>query len=195
MNAAFDQSTLRQIDLPHLDWCAVNSKPRAEWWADENLRQQNFATMYPQMLREIRHARRVTTKRYPYFPGYLFVGIPPDMNVGWAINKISNTYGVHRVLHLTPERPFLLPSRVICELMAKGRQDSEGGWIMAGPPIPSNCAMFRVGETVRVCSGPFSGFNGDIRELLDKKGAASVLIDIFGRKTPTELGFDQIERL
>jgi transcriptional antiterminator NusG len=51
-----------------------------------------------------------------------------------------------------------------------------------------------VGETVKVIDGPFNGFNGVIEDVNDEKKKLKVMVKIFGRKTPLELGFMQVEK-
>ena len=51
-----------------------------------------------------------------------------------------------------------------------------------------------VGEAVKVINGPFNGFNGTIEEINDEKKKIKVTVKIFGRKTPVELGFGEVER-
>ena len=58
-----------------------------------------------------------------------------------------------------------------------------------------NSLEYTVGETVKVTFGPFSGFNGVIEEVDDAKKKLKVMVKIFGRKTPIDLGFMQVEKL
>lgn len=53
---------------------------------------------------------------------------------------------------------------------------------------------FLVGETVKVTDGPFNGFNGEIAEIMSDKHKLKVIVTVFGRKTPLELGFNQVDK-
>ena len=53
---------------------------------------------------------------------------------------------------------------------------------------------FLVGETVKVTDGPFNGFNGEVAEIMSEKHKLKVIVTVFGRKTPLELGFNQVDK-
>jgi transcriptional antiterminator NusG len=56
-------------------------------------------------------------------------------------------------------------------------------------------AQFTIGESVKVISGPLSDFSGEISEINDDAGRLKVLVSIFGRETPAEVGFDQVKKI
>ncbi len=60
---------------------------------------------------------------------------------------------------------------------------------------PRTRAQFSIGETVKVVSGPLSDFSGEISEINDDAAKLKVLVSIFGRETPVEVGFDQVKKL
>jgi transcriptional antiterminator NusG len=60
---------------------------------------------------------------------------------------------------------------------------------------PRTRAQFAIGETVKVVSGPLSDFSGEISEINDDAAKLKVLVSIFGRETPVEVGFDQVKKL
>ena len=60
---------------------------------------------------------------------------------------------------------------------------------------PRTRAQFAIGETVKVVSGPLSDFSGEISEINDDAARLKVLVSIFGRETPVEVGFDQVKKL
>ncbi len=53
---------------------------------------------------------------------------------------------------------------------------------------------FLIGETVKVTDGPFNGFNGEVAEIMQEKHKLKVIVTVFGRKTPLELGFNQVDK-
>jgi transcriptional antiterminator NusG len=56
-------------------------------------------------------------------------------------------------------------------------------------------AQFAIGESVKVVSGPLADFSGEISEINDDAGKLKVLVSIFGRETPVEVGFDQVKKI
>jgi len=56
-------------------------------------------------------------------------------------------------------------------------------------------AQFTIGESVKVISGPLSDFSGEISEINEDAGKLKVLVSIFGRETPVEVGFDQVKKI
>jgi transcriptional antiterminator NusG len=61
-------------------------------------------------------------------------------------------------------------------------------------PVEEVTVHYTIGETIKVTDGPFSGFNGIIEEVSDEKKKLKVMVRIFGRKTPLELNFAQVEK-
>jgi transcriptional antiterminator NusG len=60
---------------------------------------------------------------------------------------------------------------------------------------PRTKAQFAIGETVKVISGPLSDFSGEIAEINEDAAKLKVLVSIFGRETPVEVGYDQVKKI
>ncbi len=129
---------------------------------------------------ELVKGRKKTSSRM-FFPGYILVQM--DLNDDtWHI--VKSTPKVTGFVGGSTE-PAPIPEdevREITDQMAEG----------AARPKPK--ILFEVGESVKVIDGPFSDFNGTVEEVKGDKGKVRVLISIFGRATPVELDFIQVEK-
>ena len=73
-----------------------------------------------------------------------------------------------------------------------GQPSSGGGAASKTQPV---AAQFSIGETVKVVSGPLSDFSGEIAEINEDAHKLKVLVSIFGRETPVEVGYDQVKKV
>lgn len=129
---------------------------------------------------ELVKGRKKTSSRM-FFPGYMFVNM--DLNDDtWHIvkstPKVTGFVGDATKPEPVPESEV----REITDQMAEG----------ASRPKPK--VLFETGESVKVVDGPFADFNGTVEEVKPDKGKLRVLISIFGRATPVELDFIQVEK-
>jgi len=128
---------------------------------------------------EIKDGKRKITKR-KVFPGYVLV----EMIMGddsWYV--VRNTPGVTGFVGSGSKPIPLQPAEVRSILRQMGVDE----------PRPK--VAFSLGESVRVVAGPFEGFVGVIREIYADKGKLRVFVSMFGRETPIELDFSQVEKL
>ncbi len=113
-------------------------------------------------------------------PGYVLVNM--DLNEdSWSL--VKNTPGVTGFVGASQE-PVLLTQVEVDRLLH--RETAER---------PRTRAQFSVGEQVKVVSGPLSDFSGEIAEINEDASRLKVLVSIFGRETPVEVGFDQVKKV
>ncbi|HVA79147.1 MAG TPA: transcription termination/antitermination protein NusG [Candidatus Binataceae bacterium] len=123
--------------------------------------------------------RKIASRKF--FPGYIFVNMVLDDETWHVIKNTPKITGF--VGHNTepPEVP---------EAEARGiKEQMEEGALRPKPKV-----LFEVGEAIKVVDGPFQDFNGTVEEVKPEKGKVRVLISIFGRATPVELDFVQVEK-
>lgn len=123
--------------------------------------------------------RKISSRKF--FPGYIFVQMLLDEET-WHI--VKNTPKITGFVGHATEPPEVPES----EVRAITQQMEEG----ALRPKPK--VLFEVGEAIKVVDGPFQDFNGTVEEVKPEKGKVRVLISIFGRATPVELDFVQVEK-
>ncbi|MFH0762620.1 MAG: transcription termination/antitermination protein NusG, partial [Candidatus Omnitrophota bacterium] len=130
---------------------------------------------------EIRGGKKKISQR-KFFPGYLLL----EMELSEKTYLfIKNTVGVTGFIGLG-KKPMPLPQAEVDNIL-KRTQDTQAK--------PSPKVIFEKGEQVRVTEGPFVNFNGSIEEIHPEKGKIKVNVSIFGRATPVELEYWQVEKV
>lgn len=130
---------------------------------------------------QIRKGKKISKERN-YFPGYVLVEAELSGEIPHIIKNIPN------VLNFLGTKGVPEPIREaeVKRILGKVDELSELGEEMNVPYI--------VGESVKVIDGPFNSFSGIIEEINEEKKKLKVMVKIFGRKTPLELGFMQVEK-
>jgi transcription termination/antitermination protein NusG len=126
-----------------------------------------------------RNGKRSTIKR-KVFPGYVLIEMELD-DTTWYL--VKNTIGVTGFVS-SGNKPVPLQDKEVQNIL----DTLEGAGKLLTPE-------WKKGEVIRVTTGPFADFNGTIEEVTTEKQKVKVLISIFGRDTPVELDFNQIERV
>jgi transcription termination/antitermination protein NusG len=130
---------------------------------------------------QIRKGKKISKERN-YFPGYVLI---EAQLTGEIPHIIKNVPGVLGFLGSQGE-PVPLRQVEVNRILGKVDELAELGEEMSVP--------FMIGETVTVVDGPFNSFSGVIEEINEEKKKLKVMVKIFGRKTPVELSFMQVEK-
>lgn len=119
------------------------------------------------------------------FPGYLMLEAADGKLSDEMIHTIKNITGV--IHFLGKDHPTSLRKSEVNKMFGKMDEVSEQGVGYAEPYI--------VGETVKIIDGPFNDFNGTVEEVNEEKKKLKVVVKIFGRATPVELNYMQVEKI
>ena len=130
---------------------------------------------------EIRGGRKVVTTK-KFFPGYMLVQLDLDEDV-WRF--IRNTPKVTGFVG-GGDKPVPVPEDEVERIREQIAEAKER---------PKPKYAFEQGENVRIIEGPFANFNGVVDEVNDAKSSLKVMVTIFGRSTPVELNFLQVEKV
>lgn len=130
---------------------------------------------------QVRKGKKISKER-SYLPGYVLI---EAILVGEVAHVIKNVPGVLGFLGSKGEPIPMRPAEVN-RILGKVDELSEKGEEISEP--------FIIGESVKVIDGPFNSFSGIIEEVNEEKKKLKVMVKIFGRKTPLELSFMQVEK-
>jgi len=177
-------------DTSKLKWYIVNTQTSCEQMAkasiEERVRSLHLEDKFGQILIpsenvvELVKGKKATRAR-KFFPGYIFVQMQMEDATWHIVKNASKVTGFVGGKVKPPEVPEDEVMRVTKQM--------EMGAEKVQPKV-----KFSLGENVTVVDGPFSGFNGAVEEINPEKGKVKVLVSIFGRPTPVELDFVQVEK-
>jgi len=131
---------------------------------------------------QVRNGKRIT-KEKSYLPGYILVEANLIGDVAHRLKQLPNVLGF---LGEKNGSPTPLRTSEVNRILGTMDELQEAGEELA--------LMYAIGENVKVIIGPFTGFSGVVEEVNNEKKKLKVMVKIFGRKTPLELGFLQVEK-
>ena len=176
---------------PDLRWYVVHAYSGMEKAVERNIlerinrsgMQSKFGRILVPMeeVVEIKNGQKKTTER-KFFPGYVLVEMVMDDDTWHLVkhtNKVTGFVGGGKT------RPSPISEAEVMKIVSQMQEGTEK---------PRHKVEFVVGEMVRVKEGPFADFNGSIEEVNYDKSKVRVAVTIFGRSTPVELEFSQVEK-
>ena len=129
---------------------------------------------------EVKKGKR-TKKEKKFFPGYVLIKIDLTKEIYHMIKNLQKVSGFLG----SGEKPTPISDNEIKRIL---------GQVSDNAVIQKAGVSFEIGEKVKVCDGPFASFNGLIEEIDEEKSRLKVSVSIFGRATPVDLEFNQVEK-
>lgn len=175
---------------PDLKWYVVHAysgfEMKAKQVLEERIRTHNMSQLFgeirvPQetVVELVRGQKKTSTRKF--FPGYVLVQMVLNQDTWHLVKETPKITGF--IGDATSPEP--LAEDEVQRIMTQAEE---------GATSPRARMNFEQGETVKVVDGPFTDFMGTIEEVRPEKGKVKVLISIFGRATPVELDFVQVEK-
>lgn len=134
---------------------------------------------------KVQNGKKVMRERN-YYPGYVMIEVVDGKLNDDLRDTIKNTTNV--IHFLGKDDPIALRKSEVNKMLGKMDEMAEAGGVSMSEP-------FIIGETIKIIEGPFNDFNGVIEEVHDDKKKLKVSVKIFGRSTPVELNYMQVEKL
>jgi transcription termination/antitermination protein NusG len=177
--------------LPPLRWYIVHAYSNFEKKVADEIKkqaqQQGLQDLFLEVLVpteevvEIRRGQKVNAER-KFFPGYVLV-------------KAHLTDEAYHLVKNTPKVTGFLGTGSKPIPVSQAEVDRILNQVKEGVEHPKPAVTFEIGEQVRVADGPFTSFNGIVEEIDEDRSRLKVAVSIFGRATPVELDFGQVEKL
>ncbi len=182
--------------MSELNWYVIRAvsgqEKKVKGYLENEIVRQKLHDFIPQVLipaekvYEMRNGKKRVRER-SFFPGYVM--IYANLSNGEALHTISSIPGVLGFLGSTTgatKKPVPLRQSEINRIL--GTVDAVDN------TVEKLETPFIVGETIKVMDGPFSGFTGSVEEVFEEKKKLNVMVKIFGRNTPVELHYNQVEK-
>jgi transcriptional antiterminator NusG len=190
MTAAAETQPEARPSNPRHKWYIVHAYSNFEQKVADNIREQahsqglddSFSEILvpKEEVVEIRRGRKVNAER-KFFPGYVLVKM--DLS-DVAYHLVKNTPKVTGFLG-SGSKPMPVSEKEVARII---------GAIEEGVERPKPTIQYEIGENVRVTDGPFQSFNGVVEQVDEERARLRVTVSIFGRATPVELEYNQVEK-
>ncbi len=131
---------------------------------------------------EVKDGQKRKSER-KFFPGYVLVQMEMDEDAWHLVKNVPRVIGF---VGGNSDKPRPITDKEAANILQRVRAAEEG---------PRLKVLYDIGEEVRVTDGPFNDFNGVVEEVMPDKGRLRVAVMIFGRSTPVELEFSQVEKV
>ncbi|WMJ75266.1 transcription termination/antitermination protein NusG [Cytophagaceae bacterium ABcell3] len=184
--------------MSELNWYVIRTvsgqEKKVKNYLENEIIRQKLEDYIPQVLipsekiYEMRNGKKRVRERN-FFPGYVLVSA--DLSHGEAGHVITSIPGVIGFLGSneggTSKKPVPLRQSEVNRILGRVDEMQESEETLETP--------FIVGETVKVMDGPFNGFTGSVEEVFEERKKLNVMVKIFGRNTPVELNYMQVEKI
>lgn len=186
------QETVKQEDTKWYVLRVVSGKERkVKEYLDKEISRNGWSEIVKQVflpvekVYKVQNGKKVMRERN-YYPGYVMLEVADGKLNDDIRDTVTDTTSV--IHFLGKENPIALRKAEVNKMLGKMDEMSETSGVTMSEP-------FIVGETIKIIEGPFNDFNGIIEEVNDEKKKLKVTVKIFGRSTPVELNYMQVEKL
>lgn len=187
-----EQTTTQQQETKWYVLRVVSGKERkVKEYLDKEVSRSGISNIVKQVflplekIYKVQNGKKVMRERN-YYPGYVMIEVADGKLSDDLRDTIKNTTNV--IHFLGKENPIALRKTEVQKMLGKMDDMAEGGGMSAGEP-------YIVGEKIKILEGPFNDFIGTVEEVNHEKKKLKVTVKIFGRSTPVELNYLQVEKV
>jgi transcriptional antiterminator NusG len=197
MENTTEENVVQQQDTKWYVLRVVSGKERkVKEYLDKDIIRSGYADVIKQIflpmekVYKVQNGKKVMREKN-YFPGYVMLEVLDGKLTDDMIHHISN---VSNIMHFLTDGKgskgniISLRKAEVNKMLGKVDEMSDAGGMTMSEP-------FIIGETIKIIDGAFNDFNGVIEEVNDEKKKLKVIVKIFGRSTPVELNYMQVEKL